>query len=85
MPNHAVIGRSAGLRKFMTKDHHNEHIKLLAAALNNVAVAMLVTGIIAPAVSGTVHGGRYVAVIFVWLTLAIALHLTAQGVLGALR
>jgi hypothetical protein len=69
----------------MTQNQHNEHVKLLSVALNNLAVAMLVTGIIAPTVAGTVHGGRYVAVIFVWLTLAIALHLTAQGILGAVR
>jgi hypothetical protein len=48
-----------------TNDIYNEHVKLLAATVNNLALAMIIGAVIAPAVSGTLQGGRHVAVILV--------------------
>ena len=69
----------------------NERIKLTATALNNVAVATIVTALIAPAASflyGTANlaAGHWWLVIGVaWLTGGVALHLAARWVLGSLQ
>jgi hypothetical protein len=36
---------------------HNEQAKLFAAALNNLGVGAIITAIVAPTVTGRVHGG----------------------------
>jgi hypothetical protein len=70
---------------------HNERTKLLATALNNVAVAAFVTGFIAPIVgflygSPTATATRWWWLIgIVWLLVGVGLHTTAQAVLGKLR
>lgn len=69
---------------------HNERTKLLATALNNVAVATVVTALIAPAASflygatTPAGGGWWLAIGIAWLTGGIILHLAAQRVLGRL-
>lgn len=69
---------------------HNERTKLLATALNNVAVATIVTALIAPAASflygtGTTAGGGWaLAIGAAWLTGGVILHLAAHQVLGRL-
>lgn len=68
----------------------NERIKLTATALNNIAVATIVTALIAPAAGflyGTANpaaGHWWLAVGFAWLTGGAALHLAARWTLGGL-
>jgi hypothetical protein len=70
---------------------HNERTKLLATGLNNTAVATIVTAIIAPVVgflygSPSAAASRWWSVIgLVWFLVGLALHVTAQFVLGRLR
>jgi hypothetical protein len=70
---------------------HNERIKLLATALNNMAVATVITAVVGPFV-GLLNGSQAAAVgawwAFsgaLWFLAGIALHLGAQMVLGRLR
>jgi hypothetical protein len=70
---------------------HNERTKLLATALNNTAVATMVTAIIAPIV-GSLYGSPSAAaskwwplIGIVWLLVGLGLHVAAQVVLGKLR
>jgi hypothetical protein len=35
-------------------DPHNDRVRLLATALNNLGVAIIITGIVAPTINGTV-------------------------------
>ncbi len=67
----------------------NEQIKLTATALNNVAVAFVVVGFIAPVttVIGTAGGGWNASVRFslIWLLTGFILHLVARLVLRNLR
>jgi hypothetical protein len=70
---------------------HNERTKLLATGLNNVAVATIVTAIIAPIV-GFLYGSPSAAATrwwpligIVWLLVGLGLHIAAQTVLGRLR
>ena len=53
-----------------------ERVKLAATALSNVGVAILVTGFIAPLVTGHLGLGGVVAVV-----VGLALHLAAQRLL----
>ena len=68
----------------------NERTKLLATALNNVAVAIVVTALIATAVGflyGTTNpagGGWWVLIGLAWLAAGIVLHFAAHRVLGRL-
>jgi hypothetical protein len=69
----------------------NERIKLLATALNNMAVATFITAVIAPIVA-LFNGSNGVAVTIwwtfgsaLWILAGAGLHLAAQGVLGRLR
>lgn len=68
----------------------NERTKLLATALNNVAVATVVTALIAPAATflygagAPGRGGWWIAIGLAWLAGGIILHLAAQWVLGRL-
>ena len=70
---------------------HNERTKLLATALNNVGVATLITGVVAPTVA-TLYGATNVGgdrlwflVAGVWLLAGIGLHLVAQLIIGKLK
>ena len=69
---------------------HNEQVKLLAGALNNVGVAMVAAGFIAP-VSGYLYGSlsnaslkTIVVVSPIWLTLGVLLMSAARRVLKGL-
>jgi len=70
---------------------YNERIKLLATALSNMAVATVVTAIIAPVVgflygSPTATATRWWWLIgVVWLLVGVGLHIAAQVVVGRLR
>ena len=70
---------------------HNERVKLVAATLNNVGVAALVTGVVAP-MAGYVYGigqpigtGRLAGAITMWLAVGSGLHILSQWVLRKLR
>ena len=64
---------------------HNARIQLLATAFNNLALAVVVAGFIAPAVSGQLPGGKALVVTLAWIALGIVLHLGGQLVLARLR
>jgi len=70
---------------------HNERTKLLATALNNIAVATVVTAIVAPT-AGVLYGsvaaganGWWFLIALVWLLAGIGLHISAHAVLSRLR
>jgi len=70
---------------------HNERRKLLANALNGVAIATMAAGFVAPivavsyGVSGA-PGGTYFAVTgSIWFFTAMSLHWIARAVLGGLK
>jgi len=69
----------------------NERTKLLATAANNLAVAILVTAVLAPSASmlyglsdPTLHRG-WLVVGAAWIFAGIALHVVAHLVLGRLK
>jgi hypothetical protein len=70
---------------------HNERTKLLATALNNTAVATVVTAIVAPIVgflygTPTAAASKFWPLIgLIWLLVGLGLHAVAQGVLGRLK
>jgi hypothetical protein len=64
---------------------HNARITLLATAFNNLALAVIVAGFIAPASSGRLHGGWQAVTTLTWIGCGIALHISGQFVLGRLR
>ena len=64
---------------------HNARINLLATALNNVALAFIVAGFVAPAVTGQLPAGGRAVVSIAWIGLGVGIHLCAQLVLGRLR
>ncbi|HWK93794.1 MAG TPA: hypothetical protein VNR39_00085 [Pseudolabrys sp.] len=67
----------------------NERTKLLANAVNNTAVAVIVTTVITP-LAGLLYGIQPVpgaiwfAYWFLWLFVGVGLHFSAQAVLGRL-
>ena len=70
---------------------HNERTKLLATALNNLGVATVATGIIAPAI-GFLYGseamqtnGWWLLIGVAWLLAGSSLHFLAWIVLGRLK
>ena len=68
----------------------NERIKLLATALNNLGVAVLVSALVAPAVAflyGTAHAatGYWWLIGSAWLLGGVSIHLGAQFALGRLK
>lgn len=70
---------------------HNERTKLLATALNNIGVATVVTGFIAPTIA-TIYGASAVGkddwwflIAAVWILAGIGLHILGQVVLGRLK
>ncbi len=75
----------AARRKFV----RNEQLKLTATLSNNLAVAFLVTGAIAPGIAyaygiSTPHGQSWSAFLVLWTMVGVALHiigrLTLKGV-----
>ncbi|HXD46895.1 MAG TPA: hypothetical protein VN655_17355 [Pseudolabrys sp.] len=68
----------------------NERTKLLATALNNTAVATVVTAVIGP-IAGffyglpTVSSRWWFLFWLLWLLVGIGLHLSAQSILGRLQ
>ncbi|OJW21034.1 MAG: hypothetical protein BGO51_26035 [Rhodospirillales bacterium 69-11] len=56
---------------------HNERIKLLAGAINNLALAVIVAGFVAPAVTGHLGGLPQLLVSLAWLGMGVVLHLVA--------
>jgi hypothetical protein len=69
---------------------HNERVKLLATALNNTAVATVVTAVVAP-IAAFLYGSIVVASAWwplmglVWFFGGLSLHVTAQLMLGRLK
>jgi hypothetical protein len=64
---------------------HNARIQLLATAVNNLALAVIVAGFVAPAASGQLQGGSRVLVTLAWIGFGLVLHGCGQLVLGRLR
>jgi hypothetical protein len=64
---------------------HNARITLLATAVSNLALAVIVAGFVAPAVNGQLHGGWQTVTTLAWIAFGIVLHGSAQLVLGRLR
>jgi hypothetical protein len=64
---------------------HNERLKLLATALNNLALAFVGGGFIAPILRLAVPGDMTALQMFVWFALGIFLHGSGQWVLGRLQ
>jgi hypothetical protein len=64
---------------------HNARVQLLATALNNVALAFIVAGFVAPVVSGQLQRADRALVTFAWIAFGVGLHFSAQMVLGRLR
>ena len=64
---------------------HNARITLLATAVNNLALAVIVAGFVAPAAGGRLHGAGQAAATLAWSSGGIILHASAQRVLGRLR
>ncbi|HEY1934173.1 MAG TPA: hypothetical protein VGG99_19370 [Acetobacteraceae bacterium] len=69
----------------------NERTRLFATFLNNIAVATIVTSLIAPAVSyfygvGNLAPNRWwLLIALAWFVLGVSLHRVAVFVLGSLR
>jgi hypothetical protein len=64
---------------------HNACITLLATVFNNLALAVVVAGFIAPAASGQLHAGWQTVTTLAWIVFGTALHVSGQIVLGRLR
>ena len=64
-----------------------ERIKLAASALNNLAVAVLVSAVAVPAIGsvGGIAGAHLLAFTPGWLVGSVFLHIVAQTLLGALK
>jgi len=56
---------------------HNARINLLATALNNVALAFIVAGFVAPAVTEQLPTGGRALVTVAWIGLGVGIHLCA--------
>ena len=63
---------------------HNARIQLLATAFNNLALAVVIASLIAPAVSRQLPGGQQLVVTGAWVAFGVVLHLFGL-VLGRLR
>ncbi len=64
---------------------HNARVQLLATMVNNIAVAFVVAGFVAPAVTGQLPDAGRAVVTLAWIGTGIALHFIAHLVLGRLR
>lgn len=63
-------------------DRHNERVKLLATTLNNLGVATIIAGIVAPAINGIVGDISHIGA---WFVFGVDLIVLAQLCLGRLR
>ena len=59
----------------------NERLKLLATAMNNIALALAIAGFVGPIVAGARPGASHLF----WMAAASVVHAVAQFVLGRLR
>jgi hypothetical protein len=64
---------------------HNARVQLLATALNNLALAFIVAGFVAPVVSGQLSGRSLALVTLAWIGLGIGLHSVAQAALEGIQ
>jgi hypothetical protein len=64
---------------------HNERMKLLATVLNNLALAFVGGGFVAPILKLAVPGDMSAMQMFFWLALGIFVHGCGQWVLGRLQ
>jgi hypothetical protein len=63
-------------------DPHNERVKLLATALNNLGVGAILAGFVAPMVRGEINS---LASVLVWAAIGVNCIVQAQLWLGRLR
>lgn len=61
---------------------HNARVQLLATALNNLGVAAIVAGVVAPAVAGATGDAAHISA---WLAFGADVIALAQVLLGRLR
>jgi hypothetical protein len=64
---------------------HNARVQLAATAFNNLALAVVVAGFVAPATNGQLQTAGRVLVGLVWIGFGLVLHLMAQWTLGRLQ
>ncbi len=64
---------------------HNARITLLATLINNLALAFIVAGFVAPTVTGQLQGGWHALATLAWIGMGAGLHYAARVVLGWLR
>jgi len=64
---------------------HNARVQLIATALNNLALAFIVAGFVAPFVSGQLLDLGRVSLMFAVICVGIALPIVAQRALGRLK
>ena len=64
---------------------HNARVQLLATAMNNSALAVLVAGFLAPVITGQLQSANRALVGLAWLGFGMILHGGAQLALGGLR
>lgn len=64
---------------------NNARVQLLATALNNVALAVVIAGFVAPLITGQLQRPGHVVVMLAWIGAGVALHFGTQLVLGRLR
>jgi hypothetical protein len=63
---------------------HNERTKLIAAALDKLALATIGAGFLVPLIQNTLPGNVHTAVTLFWLFLGVFFWGLAYGVLGRL-
>jgi hypothetical protein len=63
-------------------DRHNERVKLLATAMNNLGVGAIIAGFLAPLVRGEINS---LASVLIWLMIGLQFIAQAQLWLGRLR
>ena len=80
-PHNSPTARGIALMHAM----HNARVNLAATALNNMALAFVVAGFIAPTVNGQLPAGGSYAVTLAWIVLGAGLHFIAQLALGSIR
>jgi hypothetical protein len=64
---------------------HNARVQSLTTALNNIALAFVVAGFVAPLVTHQLQSVSAAVVTLAWIALGAALHIIAQLALGSLR
>ena len=64
---------------------HNARVQLIATMLNNIALAFIVAGFVAPTVAGRLSGSPGVIVTVAWVATGLVIHLAAYLSLGRPR